>query len=123
MRKKKQEKVYMLTWKLLNEWYHVEPGATEDDVLDVVIKGSVPTSNRRLISQRLFGGFECTESPGASHVFHDTGAYTYTGMNTDQGAEYRLKVWHELIDANDDQKFVDNVPFTSDRPNPTKKQG
>ena len=101
------EKMLLIDWKLCTEWYCVSKEATEEEILNFVrgLINVVATDNQ--IKQRLFGGFPCGDYEDRYHIFHDTGHYTYTGVNGDVDEDYRENKWKTLLEANKEPLVMD----------------
>lgn len=111
---KMSDKAYLIQWGLLGEWWHVDDGATEDEVLDAILEWTKVRASREQIKQRLFGGFACGNHTGR-HVYHATGHYTYLGVNSDLLPGQRAEVWEHLKE-NFDQGFDRTALFAGDAP-------
>lgn len=100
-------------WGLLGEWWCARADATEEECLAEMLRADLtaPVSDKELIRDRLFGGFECAEDKKRRHVYFATGHYTYLkpGANRPLSEEARREQWATLIKENGEP---DNGPFT-----------
>lgn len=110
-----ENKIVCFCWRLLNEWWCANDDLTEDEIVEAISKHTLIDATNDQIKQRLFGGFKCEES-NRSHIFHDTGAYTYTQPNWDVDDDYRQRIWETLLEGNPADQIIDKGYFIQDRP-------
>lgn len=110
-----KKKVYLIHWGLLGEWWHADKDATREEIEKAVFDHMNVADMRvtqKQVSQRIYGGFPCDE--GGQHFYHNTGQYTYTGVNWDATADDRKESWRKLIEGNSDQTIDTSMPFAED---------
>ena len=109
---KELPRMLLVKWSMMSEWYCVADDVTEDE-LAAFVTGVQATPEQ--IKQRLYGGFAC-ERKDRVHVFHNSGAYTYLGMNFNHTPEERQEDWERLMSLHEDQPFTHGTIFTHDAP-------
>jgi len=114
----KKEDVLIVQAKLLGGWICVDERLPEDEALDKIMERmrnpksiiSPPTSDKELLRDRLFGGFECAEDTNRRHIYFAQAHYTFIHpeSNVPMAIEDRAKVWEELKDNN---KWIGGINF------------
>jgi hypothetical protein len=110
-------RIMMIDWRLCSEWLCVAKDVTEEELTQhykEMVSGPIATPEQ--IADRMYGGFHCPEDENRIHIYHDSGAYTYSGTNTGLHPDDRKAVWTTLLGAegNFDQPFHEGNIFTKD---------
>jgi len=96
-----EPRIYLIDIRLMSEWYCVADDVTEEEFLSWYFGGKNKTApdnaTKGMVAGRMYGGFLCGDNPNRRHLFHNAGAYTYTGYNRLAEKQDRLDFWAESI--------------------------
>ena len=121
MRKYKKDEVYYVSTNLLGGWLCVHEEMSEDEALDKMwgkIKAGgtmleIPTDNKELFRDRLFGGWKCGDSSKRRHVYFALAHYTFLGgFQSPLTGSDREEIFQTLVEKNVKDSFVGSGKFT-----------
>lgn len=115
-------KIYPVSMALLGAWFCIEITMSEQSIADFLwdkIKYDnnileIPTENKALFKDRLFGGFRCADDANRRHIYFALGYYTFLGgEQSPMSKKDRGSVFKELIEHNK-STWLGDGPFTND---------
>lgn len=122
-KKLNKNEIYPMRTGLLGGWFCVHEEMSEDGALDYLwnkIKAGgtileVPTEDKELFRDRLFGGYVCVKDPDRRHVYFSLGSYAFLGgEQAPMSREDRQGVWQTLRKGNPEEQFIGSNKFTKD---------
>ncbi len=118
--KLKKNEIYLISNALLGGWFCVPEEISEDDALDFlwdkVKKGGtileIPTEDKELFRDRLFGGFSCGNDPKRRHVYFALAHYTFLdGKQEPMTDDSRKEMFQTLYEGNPKDQFIGSNKF------------
>ncbi len=113
--------IYPMSTGLFGGWFCVSEKMSEDDALDYMwnkIKDGptileIPTDDKELFRDRLFGGFQCADDSECRHVYFALAHYTFLRERDQRpmSDEDRNGQFHELIEKNPNSKLIESNKF------------
>lgn len=113
--------IYSMSAGPFGGWLCISEEMTENEALDYLwdkIKNGptileIPTDDKELFRDRLFGGFQCADDSNRRHVYFALSHYTFLRERDQQpmSDEGRNKQFHELIEKNPNSKLIESNKF------------
>ena len=115
-----KDEVYHLSAALLGGWFCVHEDMAEERAVDLMwdkIKNGgtileIPTDDKKLFKDRLFGGWQCADDPKRRHVYFAQAYYTFLGgPQTELSAKERQEIFKTLYEKNKKEQFIGSNKF------------
>lgn len=115
-----KNEIYPAGIGVLGGWFCVHEDMSEDEALDWLwnkIKAGgtileIPTEDKELFRDRLFGGWQCGDDPNRRHIYFAQAHYTFLGgTQTPLSDTDRKKMFQELYEKNPKERFIGSNKF------------
>lgn len=115
-----KNEIYPCNIGILGGWFCIHEDMPEEDALDYLwnkIKNGgtileIPTDDKELFRDRLFGGWSCADDPNRRHIYFAQSRYTFLGSSQNPLSDIdRKEIFQTLYEKNKKEHFIGSNKF------------